>query len=373
MTAPTTAPPLPGLLYAQAAEYQDRLVALEDEAAAAMERAWETSRRAIQADLDTLMARVQQAGDSGERMSPSWAFREARYRQALATVDEQVALYAQTAARLAGAAQGRALELATTSAASLGSAAVAEAGVAATFVAVNPGNLQHLVGFLQDGTPLADLFATLGPNAVQGARDVLTHGIVLGRGTDRIARDLQRVTDVPRWRSVTIARTESHRVFREASRQTYAQNADVLEGWTWTAHLDSHTCPGCVAMHGTQHTVTDQLDGHPRCRCAMVPRIRSWADLTEDDSLPDTRPTIGRGTDWLRDQPTRVQRAVLGPGKFAAWRNGELDLEDLVHRSSDTRWGTMRRESTLAEAKAAARARVRGDQRQVQNTMRRRV
>lgn len=336
-----------GLLYAQAAEYQDRLEGLERAATAQMRAAWYVAEDAIQADLDALLAKVGQAQAAGTRTSPAWAFQEARLRAMLDTTAEQVDLFSRTAAEVTQNAQRAAALQATTAAPSLASAAMAEVGLSQAFDAIQPANLTGLVGFLQDGSPLSDLFDGIGPLAATQARDTLTTGLVLGRGVDRIRRDMLQTIQMPRHRAETIVRTETHRVFRETSRRTYAQNADVVTGWTWLAGLGPRCCPGCVRMHGTTHPVTDTLDGHPRCRCVMVPRV------------PDQDLAVQPGLEWLKDQPERTQRAVLGPGKFAAWKDGRLDLEDLVTRTEDPRWGTMRREATLAEALAAkGRARV---------------
>lgn len=330
-----------GLLYAQAAEYQDRLEALERVSTEQVRAAWVTAEDAILDDLDALLAKMDQARATGQRVSPAWAFQEARYRAMLETTTEQVELFSRTAESVAYNAQRQAALQATTAAPSLVSAAAAEVGLSQAFDAIQPANVETLAGFLQDGSPLHDLFTGIGPAAAAQARDTLTAGIVLGRGNDRIRRDMLQTIQMPRHRAETIVRTETHRVFRETSRRTYAANQDVVTGWTWLAGLGPRCCPGCVRMHGTTHPVTETLDGHPRCRCVMVPRV------------PDQDLAIQPGLDWLKDQPERTQRAILGPGKFTAWRDGRLDLEDLVTRTEDPRWGTMRREATLTEALAA--------------------
>lgn len=355
------APPLPGLLYAQAREYQDRLAVLEEGAADELARYWVQAQATIQRDLDALLARVGEATANGERLSPSWAFRETRYRQALATAQEQADLFGRTAARVVTATQETAATMAATSSASLGSAALASAQVGATFTGVNPDNLRHLAGFLADGSPVADLLGSLGQDALPRLRQVLSDGIVLGRGVDRIRRDVLAAVDVPRWRADTIVRTESHRVFRAASTETYAANADVLTGWTWLAALDSRTCPGCIAMHGTVHPVDTPLRSHPRCRCTQVP-LPVGSDMR-----------LQPGTEWLAAQPVRTQRAVLGPGKFAAYQDGRLDLSALARRTDDPVWGPGRREATLAEALDESARIAAANVRTTRNTRRRRV
>jgi len=189
----------------------------------------------------------------------------------------------------------------------------------------------------------------MGDDATAEARRVLTRGVATGKSTDWMARRLAQALDVPRWRAETIARTEVQRVYREVTRAEFLAQADTLAGWVWTAALDARTCPACMVMHGTLHPLSATLDGHPRCRCAMVPKAKSWADLGIEglDDLDDDGTETG--ADWFARQPEATQAAILGPAKYRAWRAGEIALDDLVARTEDPAWGTMRRERSLRE------------------------
>ncbi|MEO1959884.1 MAG: phage minor head protein, partial [Paracoccus sp. (in: a-proteobacteria)] len=147
-------------------------------------------------------------------------------------------------------------------------------------------------------------------------------------------------------RATTIMRTESLRAYRHASRATYLANQDVLDGRVWNAHLDARTCVACALMDGTVHAIDATLDGHPRCRCAMIPRTKSWEDLGVK-GVADTRPPVRSGKAWLESQPAHVQRAMMGRAKFNAWAAGQIDLDDMVARTYSPQWGTMRSERSL--------------------------
>lgn len=358
--APVTIAPMPpGRIYSQSQEFTAALAAQQDAAQATMARTWAASEQRILAALQEVLDKYAAAKAAGTPVSLAWAFQEARLREALATAQTALVAYTSAAAEVATVAQVSAVTMATTQAVALGTTAVAAAGLSATFVAVDPRALRQMVGFLADGSPLAGLFAQMGPDAIRRAQDVMGHGMLMGRGVGRITRDLRRAINVPRVRAERIVRTESQRVYRETTRQTYAANADVVPSWTWLAKLDSRTCPACMAMDGTEHAATETLDGHPNCRCAMVPRTASWEEILGEEGvgLPDTRPPVRDGQAWFREQPPATQRAVLGDRKFSAFRDGRIDLEDLVVRTESEDWGTMRREATLAEALAQARAR----------------
>jgi hypothetical protein len=55
------------------------------------------------------------------------------------------------------------------------------------------------------------------------------------------------------------------------------------------------------------------------------------------------------GTEWFGKQSEAAQRAMLGPGKYAAWRNGKFGLEQLSAIREDNVYGPMRVEQSLKE------------------------
>lgn len=340
-----------GTLYDRAGEFMAALERQESAAAQDMLAAWSDAYWASRQELDDLLAKVAAARAAGVPVNRSWLNQRRRLQNVLATTREQMTTYAAQGARAVTTQQRRALQAATSDAASLVRDAVDQGlpGWNASLLATNPDNLANLVGFLGDGTPLDRLARSMGDDAATRLRQVLTAGITQGWSQDRMVRAFTEGLAVTHSRAVTILRTESLRVYRETSRQTYAANRTVIGTWVWTCALDRRSCAGCVMMHGTEHTPDETLDGHPRCRCAMVPRTVSWEDLLgpAGADLPDTRPPVNLGTDWFRGQPPSVQRAMIGPRKWDAWQAGEFDLPDLVGRHWDPDWGTMRSERSL--------------------------
>jgi SPP1 gp7 family putative phage head morphogenesis protein len=351
----TTAAKTPtGAIYEVAAGFAADLEATQTAAVDQMLAAWADSYGRVRLEYDLLLQKVAAAKAAGVTPSPAWLYQQERLKAALATTKTEVHRFAEHASAAARQAQYAAVAAGAKHAAKLGQTAMTDAGLAGTFVALNPDNLQHLVGFLADGSPLADLFAGLGDEAAGAARHVLVNGMSLGKGVDWMRRRLADSLDLTRTRAETIVRTEAHRVYRSVARQTYLANDDVVNTWVWHAHLDARTCPACMVMDGTEHPLTAILDGHPRCRCAMVPRTKSWEDLLgkAGADLPDTRPPVRKGTEWFATQSAGVQRAILGPAKFRAWQAGKITLDDLVARPHNPQWGTMRRERSLREVRA---------------------
>lgn len=302
--------------------------------------------------MDTLMGKIAQAKAAGEPMSPAWLYQQQRLKSVLNATKVEIAKFAADASHTATQQQASAVGAALAHAKKLTTQATAEAlpGITGSFVHLNPENMKAIVGFLGDGSPLADLVNTLPLQTSEAVRVALTTGIGLGKGPAWMARQVDIALDMPRHRAETIMRTESQRAYRAVSQATYKANAHIVSGWTWLAYLDALTCPACMVMDGTEHAVDSTLDGHPRCRCAMVPRTKTWDELLgEPTGLGDTRPPVRSGKEWFSHQPAHVQQAILGKAKFKAFKEGTIHLDQIVARTDHPGWGTMRRERSLRE------------------------
>lgn len=353
----TTPTETAGNLQRLARSFSNSLERGNQAAAQDMLAAWSDAYWGVRTDLDDLIAYVAQARADGQPISPSWLSRERRLRVVLAQALTELERYAAMGAQATEEAQERALEAAQDHAPALVRQAVTESltGLSVDLAVINPDLIQAAVGFLQDGTPLAQhMTRTVARDAAAGLRDVLVEGLSKGWGQPKLVKAFTDRFAVAHCRAVTIMRTESLRVYRETSRATYAANSDVLGSWTWQCALDRRSCPACVMMHGTRHPLDEALDGHPRCRCAMIPNTKTWAELGLDPSLDSLggAPAMESGVDWFLRQSAAYQRASLGPLKYDAWRAGEFDLPDVVARKHDPDWGTMRLERSLKSIRA---------------------
>lgn len=339
-----------GLLYEQAAQFAAALETSQTAAIDQMLAAWTDSYWGVRKDLDAFLDKVAAAQSLGLPTSPAWAFQEQRLKNLLDTTKVQIARYAADASLVTEKAQWSAIQASLKHAEKLAATAVASdlPGIGVSLANVNPKNLEHLVGHLANGSVLRNhLELTMPAKAASKVQEALIHGLATGKSQDWMRRKATEALGLSHTRATTILRTESLRAYRAASRAAYLANSDVLGGWVWNAHLDSRTCVACAIMDGTKHPLDATLDGHPRCRCAMVPRTKSWKELGLGDDLPDTRPPIRSGKEWLESQTPAVQRAMMGPAKFDAWTKGQITLDDMVARTYSPAWGTMRTERSL--------------------------
>lgn len=107
-------------------------------------------------------------------------------------------------------------------------------------------------------------------NLGDGVAKILAAGWERGDSTDTIARALVQFVDNP-FRAETIAITETARSMVAGSLDTYQRNGISL--WDWL--VSPGACPICRAFAaGGPYGLNDPAPpGHPRCRCATVPRV----------------------------------------------------------------------------------------------------
>ncbi len=220
-----------------------------------------------------------------------------------------------------------------------------QAATVGAFGQVSTPAVAQLVGQLQAASPLAKL-PGLNREAVQQMGRELTRGLVNGEHSRVIGRRIAAVTDIPAARAATIARTETHRAYREAGRLAMIENPLVHE-WIWHASTTARTCAACWAMHGQIFPTDQPMGSHPNCRCTMLPKVTppAWMDAPE---------VVYPSGEVLFDAlPVADQRTILGPDKYHAFEQGRLRLGDVVKETETREWGTTRSVASLKDSLAA--------------------
>lgn len=343
-------------LYAALDRVRGALKRREAEALRRMRKAWSGVRSSILARIEAL----EEAMDASQQpVDRDWLYNQRRYHELLDQVEDALREVASDQGEVIAAAQDAVVTLAADHCYDLAVVAVGPppAGESLPWSRLQRDAVEALVGFASDGSPLADLLEEIAPETQDLVRQVLLTGVAEGKAPREIAKELEAVTDASQHRAETIARTEVMRAHREATRQHYEENSDVLDGWIWMASIGTatETCAGCWAMHGTVHPSSEILDDHPNGRCVMAPRTRSWGEILGDDTIPDTRPTVESGEDAFAKLTPDQQREILGSGAYELWRVGKISLSDMVVQTHNDRWGSMRRAASLSEALERAR------------------
>lgn len=191
-------------------------------------------------------------------------------------------------------------------------------------------------------TQITALTWPLSGEADAAIRAALIRGMAVGDNPRRVAADmLQRVQghfDGGRVRAENIARTEMVSAMNVAAEEAQNLGRDVLQGWRWTSALDGRECPSCIAQHGRVFDLDEPgpLD-HPGGRCARTPVTRTWRELgfTDTPEPPRTAPT---GVEWFEAQSEKVQRRILGPKRYEAWKAGKYPPEQWAALRKNSQW-----------------------------------
>lgn len=242
--------------------------------------------------------------------------------------------------------------------------------------------LSDLVGFMSSGKPLHQMLIAISEGTAEAVSKALFNGLSLGKNPRLVAREAAQVTNLSLNRLMTITRTEMLRAYRESSRRAYVANefkstdnknnklhkglsgnlvqeeqtTGFIKGWIWHCALDSRCCATCIAMHGTTHKPDEVLNGHPNCRCAMVPLTATWEELGFSN-IQENKLNITSGEEWFKQQSENFKLNTLGTAKYHLYNGNRVALKDFVEIKNNPIWGSMRVEASAQNALQNANAR----------------
>lgn len=342
-------------LYRAVTSYRVALQKREDRAIGLLRRTMNGPKRKIAKKLSELTKAISDLEKTGQTVPEQMNALRSRFddlmRQSEAMLEE-LALAAEEITANGQAATvamtGGVLHLAETAAGDK------PAGASIEWNVLPKHALESFVGFASDGSPLSHLFTTVAKDHAEEMRQEIAAGIATGENPRVVARTLTATVSGSYARMETICRTEMLRAHREAARQTYEANADVVTGYTRVCAGDSRVCSACFALHGTVSESSEVMASHANCRCTMAPNTQDWGSLLGPgyEDLPDTRPTIPTNDEMFAALTDEEKLSVLGPGKFALWKDGTVALSAMAVTSVDPKWGPTVRVATLAELQA---------------------
>jgi SPP1 gp7 family putative phage head morphogenesis protein len=345
-----------GEIFSAIERFRLELLRNERRAASELVRVYGEAWGRIKAELERLDAEYQAAKERGEQPGLDWIYQYNRARSFREQIERELLAFAQYAEGKIRQQQIDAIEAAERHAEELVRRILGKppAGLVIDWNRIDRASVEAILGMVQADSPLHKLLMSISASGAQAAEDALVQGMLLGRNPREVAQDLRKVLGTTLSRALTIARTETLRAHREATRASYQANADIVKGWVWHAALDARTCIACWVMHGTRHSINEILDDHPNGRCAMVPETYSWAEIgarfgLDLSDIPDTNPDIEPGILLFERLSPDEQRAILGPARYEAWINGKFVLTDIVGRAYSREWGSHRYAKSLAE------------------------
>lgn len=332
-------------------EFRRKLLKMERSAASVLLREYGRAWTVIRKEIINLNTQYEGAD---EVSAAAWLYESGRLAGLKQQTEAEIAKFARYADKAIQEEQKEAVRMARKSAGALLESSLPK-GVKVSFNQLPVEAFENLIGFLQNGSPLSRLLNELPGEAGKAVADGLQTGMLLGWNPTRTARSIRETLGGNLARALRIARTETLRSYREASRQIFKANDHVVEGWRWASARNERTCAMCWAMDGTEHTLDEQLEEHICGRCSMVPITRSWRGLGFDiDEAEGLKPATGIAA--FGQLSDTEQLRVLGPAKYAAWKEGKFELGDVVGRKYDPQWGWTRYEKSLKDLIGAEEA-----------------
>ncbi len=324
--------------------FRQMALAREESAAREIVRVYAIAQERIAAQVSALLDEYRRVVLSGQTPSVDWLMRADRALMLYRAVQFETGSAAMASETIIRDAQAQMVELAANSTREMLGAADIRDVFRPPLAA-----LDQLVGNLGDGSPLRRLFDRMPLMAGQQVEKALIQGIATGANPRETARMMRAgvggVIDSAKSRTLTISRTETMRVHRDASLENFKANRAVLQGWVWVCACDLRSCPSCWAMHGTFHDFREVFGSHPNCRCGPLPQVRGLPALIPEDQAGAAR------FDRLSEED---QLQVLGPKKHELYQSGRIRLEDMTVKTYDRSWGPQRHEATIAESLANA-------------------
>lgn len=311
----------------------------------------------IRPELDKLTAKIAEAKQSGDFLSPSWLFQQRRYRTLMATCEAELRRLARLGADVTTEQQAIGIELGARHAEQLTLIGlgdtpeeVVKAGYGVTFAKLPKDALVQMVGYLADGSPLEQLTQRYGVEAAVGIKDALTTGIALGHNPTKIAAACRKAFGQGLVNILAVTRTETLRAYRSSSLETYRKNSHIVKGWVWYSACQRRTCAACWAKHGSFHELSEDLNDHPCGRCSRIPQTKTWQEMYPEldlTGIPDTSAKLLPGSELFDKLSPADQKFILGPAKYRAYAEGKLQLSDLAGVRHSEDWGSSIYERSL--------------------------
>jgi hypothetical protein len=231
-------------------------------------RRWRSVEQALAANIDAVVSELAALRAAGQPVNVNLIYRMERYRTLLAQVDAETQRYTRAAAALIEGEQRYAVQLGLDWGTESVAALAAQGGLGFNFDRVSSTAVNAMIGYAQDGTPLARLLAADYPHTIGAITDRLVEATALGYNPRKTARLIRDEMAGNAQRALVVARTEQARAMRAATVTSYQQSG-VVRTYTRRAARSGRTCLACLLEDGRQYPVDVVFSDHPNGRCLL--------------------------------------------------------------------------------------------------------
>ena len=188
----------------------------------------------------------------------------------------------------------------------------------------------------------------------------MKQGFALGETTGQIVSRIRAQRKTSRRSLMAIVRTGMTHAATAARAALAARNSDIIGKERIVATLDGRTSSHCRALDGREFPIGKgpRPPFHINCRTTVVPVLKGkLAKLQQSGKRMSRDPKTGKGKlvpssesyyDWLKRQPRKFQKQVLGPGRAKLFRSKGMTIERFRQLELDRKF----RPRTLAQIQA---------------------
>ena len=316
----------PATVLAARAQRAARLAADQEATHRLLDR-WMAIEAALQADVDAL---AQELAAAGRIRTRAQILAMERAQRLMRGASEEVGRYKTFAGRLIDASRTEAVDAGLSWGVDVMRIAYESADMSVpVFTRLTvPG----VLGIPELAAPAAaETISLATPEAIDAMLEAMARAVAANAEAEAAAEKIARagldalgqVLDD----SITAQRTVTGDAYREAARQQFLASG-MVQAYRRVSARSANTCLGCLLADGMIVPSIEEFDEHANGLCELIPIV---------DGLPMDEWTVG--ADWLRQQDEDTQRHVLGAGRYQAWKEGRVSLEDLRTRKVDSEHG----------------------------------
>lgn len=173
------------------------------------------------------------------------------------------------------------------------------------------------------GRHLREFVKDMEAGRLRGIKTSIQLGMIEGRTTPQIMRELRREFGVTKRKAEVLARTATNHIGNRAREQFYQRNADIVDKLRWSATLDGRTSPVCRARDARTYPLTTgpRPPAHPNClpgdalvlsRDGISAASKRWFD----GELVVIRTAQGREIVATPNHPILTNRGWFGIGRI---------------------------------------------------------
>jgi len=197
--------------------------------------------------------------------------------------------------------------------------------------------MQLIMGDKVETVTLKSMYRTFGAAVSRDVRQAIQAGVISGRTTPSIAREIrQMVNNRSRRQAEAVVRTATNHIASTARATVTERNEDIFKGERYSATLDGRTTITCASLDGKEFPVGvgPQPPLHYNCRSLRVPLVKDEFRVPgfSYDRASMDGPVDGRTTyqSWLKRQDAEFQNEVLGVERAELFRSGKVALDRFV-------------------------------------------